>query len=928
MRTIAFWLLFISQGLFTLSAQSYTFSGIITNEKRKMMDGVQVILSVEDSLSAMALTDEKGHFRIDGLKEGAYELRLFFLGYNAQEQILRVENRDVRKDFLLTPEKTVVLDEVMVTGNRNDQVNRTATGEIFYLSEKAKNMKDPFRALQEIPRLYSDVANRKVQLEDGAQPLILINGNRYNSGIATLDPREIESVEIIDVVKARYLKDGYQKILNIKLKKKTQPFIFLEGATRHDVPFRKGLGVGYFEVGNSRYALYGRASVDYLYDDRSEQEQRQLNTGYSKWTKGEERLDGTSYLGELQFRWMCTDKDYIVAHMYGNKKINKKKGWGDGLLTDGIPQEFDYSSFNKDQSYIFTASLFHKHTFAKNHILETTLAFNKNHNENDGNRSESYLDWSYLNTYLYKNDRNSGRFDVDYNVDFANGGSLNVGNQTRFTSDRIRQVSIGMPTFRHEKWTKGEERLDGTSYLGELQFRWMCTDKDYIVAHMYGNKKINKKKGWGDGLLTDGIPQEFDYSSFNKDQSYIFTASLFHKHTFAKNHILETTLAFNKNHNENDGNRSESYLDWSYLNTYLYKNDRNSGRFDVDYNVDFANGGSLNVGNQTRFTSDRIRQVSIGMPTFRHEKWEEYLYADYSQSIKRFSYMLSAGLEGIWLKAGEASNHYFKPRISLSGNYDFSDHLSTRLGYTLTNTAPTESELNPYNMSTDSLVKTQGNPYLLPSQNHKLNLSLTFNTKGFYLTPSVSYRISTDLVESYGFSEEDIYISSYRNSGKYKNLRIGGSLSYRIGNLGRIGVNAYHVVDYYENEDPRKGFSTSLYFNANYKKWYLGADILYNNYTYTPISRVKYHSPSFSMVQVSYNFTDYFYISVAMENCLVTYRTSMELRSGSYENYSDQRKISASFRPWILLRYTFRKNKSKAMKERKNVYSIEEGIKL
>ena len=73
-----------------------------------------------------------------------------------------------------------------------------------------------------------------MQLEDGAQPLILINGNRYNSGIATLDPREIESVEIIDVVKARYLKDGYQKILNIKLKKKTQPFIFLEGATRHD----------------------------------------------------------------------------------------------------------------------------------------------------------------------------------------------------------------------------------------------------------------------------------------------------------------------------------------------------------------------------------------------------------------------------------------------------------------------------------------------------------------------------------------------------------------------------------------------------------------------------------------------------------------------------------------------------------------------
>ena len=72
MRTIAFWLLFISQGLFTLSAQSYTFSGIITNEKRKMMDGVQVILSVEDSLSAMALTAVCGDFvpgRSDRAKE-------------------------------------------------------------------------------------------------------------------------------------------------------------------------------------------------------------------------------------------------------------------------------------------------------------------------------------------------------------------------------------------------------------------------------------------------------------------------------------------------------------------------------------------------------------------------------------------------------------------------------------------------------------------------------------------------------------------------------------------------------------------------------------------------------------------------------------------------------------------------------------------
>ena len=64
---------------------------------------------------------------------------------------------------------------------------------------------------------------------------------------------------------------------------------------------------------------------------------------------------------------------------------------------------------------------------------------------------------------------------------------------------------------------------------------------------------------------------------------------------------------------------------WQVSHVVLKQILENSGRFDVDYNVDFANGCSLNVGNQTRFTCDRIRQVSIGMPTFRHEKWEEYL---------------------------------------------------------------------------------------------------------------------------------------------------------------------------------------------------------------------------------------------------------------------------------------------------------------
>ena len=741
-----------------LWGQGYTLSGTVVGERREAIEGAQVILSVNDTLAAMTLTDSKGGFRIERVPKGNYTLGVFFIGYNPVEQTETIAGNS-RRDFLLTPEKEVALEEVTVTGSRADVVHRTATSEIFYLSEKAKAQGDPFVALREIPRIYSDVGNRMVRMEDGERPLILVNGNRYNSGVAAIDPKEIESVEVIDVVRARYLKEGYRKILNIKLKKRTKPYLYLEGATRHNLPIRSGFGVGYFEVGNSRYALFGRAAATYTHDERSDGEQRQENTGYVKRQQGEERTDGSNYLGELQFRWMATERDYVVAHAYGTSDLKRERGWGDGFLREGRERPFDYASANEERSNLFTGTLFHKHTFGENSALETTLAYNKNHNENEGNRSESYPDWLY------------------------------------------------------------------------------------------------------------------DYD-------------------------------------------------------YLYKNDRNSGKFDLNYTLDLPRGYGLTVGSLARFVSDRIRQVSDGLPIFRHKRWKEYLYADLNGGNKRFSYMFSAGVEGIWLTADRVSNHYFKPRTSASVNYSLNDHLSTRLSYTLTNTPPAESQLNPYNMSTDSLVRTKGNPYLLPSQRHEMDASITLNAKGVYLTPRASYRIYTDLVEAYGFNEEGVYVSSYRNSGRFRDLRVGGSLSYRVGSVGRIGGSAYHRVYYYERQSARKGFEASAYATFNYKRWYLGLDVTYRDYEHTALLRTRYHSPSFSQLQVSYYFTKNFYISAAIENYMGYCRTSTSLRDGTYRSDSRVRRRSASFNPWILVRYTFRKNKANEMKERKRMRSEESGIHL
>lgn len=100
----------------------------------------------------------------------------------------------------LTVEK--MLDELVVEGYLTSK--KTATGEVFRLSDQARQSGDPYLALTEIPLLNVNLASKSVTTQSGEAPLILIDGRMMNSGIDPIDPKFIESVEIIEVPNAKY----------------------------------------------------------------------------------------------------------------------------------------------------------------------------------------------------------------------------------------------------------------------------------------------------------------------------------------------------------------------------------------------------------------------------------------------------------------------------------------------------------------------------------------------------------------------------------------------------------------------------------------------------------------------------------------------------------------------------------------------------
>ena len=297
---------------------------------------------------------------IGGVVNGKYTVEVDAFGYELYRDTVTISAFKVL-DVYLKPQKAIALKEISVEGSRSDVVTRTAYGHVFYLSEKARKLKNPFYALMEVPALEVNPSTSSVKTLNGKTPLILVNGNRVNTGINPIDPAEIESVELITDPPARYINEGVTAILNIKVRKKESPYVWHELSTRHELPLYYGFGVGYFEIGNPKYSLYGRTSLDYQYNQDFAKSVYREFSDYTQHYNSTSRGNSRGWLGELLLKANPSEKDYFAVQGYTKSTLSKVRGSGLGLIDD-VPYDFDSKS--RTRSVIATASAYYKHAFS------------------------------------------------------------------------------------------------------------------------------------------------------------------------------------------------------------------------------------------------------------------------------------------------------------------------------------------------------------------------------------------------------------------------------------------------------------------------------------------------------------------------------------------------------------------------------------
>ena len=428
-------------------------SGSVVSRGGEVLPGSTVLFFQADTVVGGVATDSNGKFQVKGLPAGDYECRVSMLGYKPAAHKFTLTDKARLPQFVLD-EDAKALDEVTVSGDPRMMTKELAGMSIYYLTEKSKNKQNIYDALVEIPRLIVNPLNRTVALDDLRSPLILVNG--VKKSINTIDPKTIESVEIIDNPSARYRSDAdVTAVLNIKIKKEgIQPYLTAYAGVILTADANDLFSWGAVETGteNSSFNIdAGYSQVDETkadsYFDITQGDIHRIESGKSKgYTNNWHVKVG----GDKEF----SKKNYIAYSAEYAPSLSINRTIGNGTVFDSaIDKESVLESRynNKSPFKSLNGSLYYKHSFTDNRYLELEGRYGYSKSTSDGWREENSEIYNYVSDINLYNTRHNGGLDVNYSDMLTSNLHIDAGAHTNISSTDIDDLVDEFPVFHYRR---------------------------------------------------------------------------------------------------------------------------------------------------------------------------------------------------------------------------------------------------------------------------------------------------------------------------------------------------------------------------------------------------------------------------------------------------------------------------------------------
>ncbi|MXO04546.1 outer membrane beta-barrel protein [Flavobacterium sp. HBTb2-11-1] len=191
-------------------------------------------------------------------------------------------------------------------------------------------------------------------------------------------------------------------------------------------------------------------------------------------------------------------------------------------------------------------------------------------------------------------------------------------------------------------------------------------------------------------------------------------------------------------------------------------------------------------------------------------------YAQFSDKIKKFTYMLGLRTEFTNISIKDAENAYSDkkkynklfPTVNLSYKFDAS---TLQLNYSKRIRRPYLYDLYPFNEVTDLNAQYIGNPDLNPSYTDAFEMAFLKTWKTFTLNPSLYYQYEKGYIQDYTYRQDDIFLTTPINID-YE-MRSGIELSTLYNPLKWLQINA--EMNFYSFKQKGNYMGENLDYNSN-----------------------------------------------------------------------------------------------------------------
>lgn len=377
-------------------AQEYYIKGRVVSQTNTPVEYANVILNSSDSTFVTGgISDQRGRFQMDNVKNGKYYLQISGLGYATKNIELSELTRNIDFGNVSIDSTTITLAEVTVTASH--VINRSDRKIVLPTKKQLQASNDGLTLLQQMQlnRIYIDPIQRKIAVSGGEVVQLRINGVEASlDEVAAINPDDILRIEHHDDPGLRY--NGADAVIDvITRRKETGGYISYNGQNSPHVWFGNNFLTAKINYKKSEFStLYsgGYRSLHNMWRENTETFNFEDGTSLNRLEDGipSSWANNWNYF-HLNYNYQEPEKYFFNATFRTNWNTMPRMNYNSLLYPVGKPDEgVQMSDRSRNEELRPSIDLYYQQSLKNDQTLIFNLVGTYINTESD----RTYKEWS------------------------------------------------------------------------------------------------------------------------------------------------------------------------------------------------------------------------------------------------------------------------------------------------------------------------------------------------------------------------------------------------------------------------------------------------------------------------------------------------------------------------------------------------------